>query len=121
MPTPSVIPVIGRRADQVGEIKAKISHYWPPLGGVNCSRFIAGECVAKMASGLRWQDWINKACACPIEYPFGTRFKLANGSIWECQDRGGAIVTAGGVPWLDLLQQKASYSFGSIQNVEVLK
>lgn len=102
-------------------IKARISHYWPPLGGVNCSRFIDGVCLSKMSSGQRWQSWIDRGCACPKEYPFGTRFKLPDGSTWTCEDRGSAIVNQAGIIWLDLLQQKASYRYGSIQIVEVLK
>jgi hypothetical protein len=117
LPAPVTVPGYSK---QLFTVKARISHYWPPLGPPNCSRFVNGVCVSKMSSGLPWQDWVDRACACPKEYPFGTRFKLADGSVWTCEDRGGAIVTdAAGVIWLDLLQQHASYPFGSIQNVEV--
>jgi hypothetical protein len=75
-----------------------------------------------MSSGQPWQDWTDQACACPKEYPFGTRFLLPDGSTWTCQDRGGSIVTdSAGVIWLDLLQQHASYPYGSIQEVEIIK
>ena len=89
-------------------ITVRVSHYWPPLGGPNCSRFVNGRCVSRMASGERWEDWAYRpwsepgAAACPPEWPFGTRFRLA-GREWVCLDRGGRIRYEGGVPWVDLL------------------
>lgn len=98
--------------------RAKISHYWPPLGGPNCSNFVDGECVSHMASGLRWQDYVDTAVACPAEYPFGTRF-LVFGKLWTCLDRGGAIIrTNDNSVWLDLLTPTTPVPFGT--EVEVL-
>lgn len=75
-----------------------------------------------MASGKSWQDWIDKAAACPASWAFGTQFKLPDGRIFECQDRGGKIVYgADGIPWIDLLTKNPNYAYGEIVEVEVLK
>ena len=100
--------------DDVGEkILVKVSHYNPALGGVNCANFVAGECVSKMSSGKRWQDYMDYAIACPVELPFGTRIKIGD-EIWECMDRGGAIVRNGDVYWVDQLTEHARYPFGTV-------
>jgi len=101
-------------------VLARISHYWPPLGGVNCAYSVDGQCLSHTASGRPWESWIDRGCACPQEIPFDTRFTLPDGSTWTCIDRGGAIVTdSAGVIWLDLLQEHASYPFGQVVAVEV--
>ena len=103
-------------------VKAKISHYWPAWGGPNCARFVGGECLSRMASGKKWQDFIDRAAACPSEYPFGTRFTLPDGSEWVCLDRGGAIVTDHrGVIWLDLLTKKSPWPYGTIVEAAVFR
>jgi hypothetical protein len=103
-------------------LKARISHYVPNLGGVNCSNYQNGQCVAHMASGKDWKKYINKACACPPEFPFGTHFILEDGSKWVCLDRGGKITTDGnGVIWLDLLTNNAKVPYGQIMTVTVIK
>lgn len=57
-----------------------------------------------MSSGERWEDWINKAIACPKEWPFWTKLILPGGEEFICLDRGGAIVYGSDrVPWIDLL------------------
>lgn len=86
-------------------MQVRLSHYKPWLGGVNCSRFVAGQCVSRMASGEPWQDWLNRGAACPIEWAFGTVIVLQpGGETFVCLDRGGAIVTgADGIAWVDLL------------------
>lgn len=38
------------------------------------------------ASGMNICETKKKICACPREYPFGTKIEI-NGEIWECQDR----------------------------------
>ena len=76
--------------------------------------------MSRMAAGAAWEKWIDRACACPAEYPFGTKFILPDGSKWVCMDRGDAIVTdQNGVIWLDLLTKKARYPHGKIVRVEV--
>lgn len=100
-------------------VKAHISHYYPGWGGPNCSRFVNGECVSNMASGRPWQKYIDKACACPVEYPFGTRF-IVQGKTWTCLDRGGAIVRDGNKIWLDLLTKEKIVPHGTVLKVEVI-
>lgn len=70
----------------------RVSHYDPSLGGTNCD----SDC-STMASGQKVAAWVGGqngiyAAACPTEWPFGTRFKLA-GKVYQCQDRGGWIKT----------------------------
>lgn len=102
-------------------VMAKLSHYWPPLGGPNCFSFIRGECVSRMASGERWQDWTGRAAACVREWPFWTRLTLPGGEEFVCLDRGGAIRTgADGLPWIDLLVQHAPVPFGAVVPVSVV-
>jgi hypothetical protein len=75
-----------------------------------------------MAIGQPWQDWIDRGAACVSSWSFGTRFKLPDGRVFECQDRGGEIVTgADGIDWIDLLTSSPGYSFGQVVTVEVLQ
>ncbi|MGH2544549.1 MAG: hypothetical protein ACRDIB_17290 [Ardenticatenaceae bacterium] len=93
---------------------ARLSHYWPPLGGPNCARFIAGKCASRMASGERWEDWIGRAAACPPEVPFWTTVILPGGERFVCLDRGSRIITeADGTLWLDLLVEHPPVPFGT--------
>jgi len=73
-----------------------------------------------MANGERWQDWVGHAIACPPEWDFGMRL-LIEGDIWECKDRGSAIVFEDGIPWIDMLAKKLPYdfSYGDVIEVEV--
>lgn len=114
-----VIPtVIPQREGQLTQIR--YSRYWPALGGVNCGSFVDGVCVSRMASGARWQDWTERAAACPRSWAFGTVIVLPDGSEWTCKDRGGAIVYgADGIPWVDMLTEYPTHSFGEIVSVEV--
>lgn len=111
-------PILPQEA-QGRMITVKVSNYWPKLGGVNCSNFVNGACVSRMASGLPWQDYINSAAACPPEWPFHTQV-MVNGQVWECLDRGGKIQIVDGVAWIDLLQEHADYPFGTLINAEVI-
>ena len=121
MPTPAPAPSQTPTAAPRGEmIRARISHYWPALGGPNCSNFVNGECLSRMASGKNWANYVDRALACPSEYPFGTKFVIF-GKVWECWDRGGAIVRQGNVIWLDLLTQRAPVPFGTEMEVQVLR
>lgn len=112
---PSVTPAPAIASEGM-TVRARLSHYWPALGGVNCFRFVAGECVSRMASGERWQDWIGRAVACPKEYPFWTRVILPGGEEFICLDRGGKIVDN----WFDLLVQVAPVPFGTLVDVRVI-
>lgn len=66
-----------------------------------------------MASGRPWQDWIDKALACPKEIPFGTVFYIFDRE-WVCLDRGGKVTSADGVYWVDLLTQEALAPYGTV-------
>ncbi len=101
-------------------VLVRLSHYWPPLGGTNCSRWRAGQCVSRMASGAAWQDWIGRAAACPGAWPFGTLIVLPGGEQFTCMDRGGAIVFGmDGIPWVDLLVEVPPVPFGTVIGVLV--
>jgi len=107
-------------AQIVETVKAKISWYYPPLGGPNCSHFVNGVCMSRMASGLPWEDYVNIATACPSSYPFGTKF-IVQGREWVCLDRGGKIVQEqDGTIWLDLLSPSAIVSYGTVLDVGVI-
>lgn len=113
----TALPTI-QPAEKANYVKAHISHYYPGWGGPNCSRFIDGVCLSNMASGKPWERYIDKACACPSEYPFGTVF-VVDGKEWICLDRGGAIVREGNKIWLDLLTKKPIVPHGTVLKVEV--
>jgi len=100
-------------------VEAKLSHYWPALGGPNCFRFVDGECISPTASGIPWKQVVNWGCACPVEYDFGTEFVLPGGEVFICVDRGGKIIVDDGYVWLDLLVEHPPVPFGTIVNVEV--
>jgi hypothetical protein len=118
-PTPALTPTTRPRGEMV---MARVSHYTPWTGGPNCALYIGGQCLSRMASGARWDRWIDRACACPPEYPFGTTFMLPDGSEWVCMDRGSRIVIEpGGVIWLDLLTARTKYKYGELVTVEVLR
>jgi hypothetical protein len=104
-----------------GEMRmAKISHYWPPLGGPNCAVFRNGQCISNMASGLPWHTWVGRAAACPAELPFWTVITLPGGESFVCLDRGGKIVTTdAGEIWIDLLVERAPVPFGTLMPVTV--
>ena len=102
----------------VGEqIQIRASHYWPDLGGINCSHFVNGHCTAHMANGKPWQSYINIAIACPIEMPFGTKI-IVNNKTWICMDRGGKIIYGNdGIPWIDFLSESSpfdGYQYGAV-------
>jgi len=104
----------------VQTIKAKISWYWPPLGGPNCSHFVNGTCMSRMASGLPWQDYVNIAAACPSNWAFGTKF-VVQGKEWTCLDRGGKILEEpDGTIWLDLLTPSAIVNYGTVMDVGII-
>lgn len=105
-PTPTPTPVSF-------SIFIRYSNYWPPDGGTNCAYFSAGECLSRMSSGERWQNWLYKAISCPQEWPFGTMLVLS-GDLWVCLDRGGKIEYDNGVPWVDFLTDDPAHSYGDV-------
>ena len=123
-PTPFLVmatftPVAESR-DSVGEtILLKVSHYWPPLGGINCANYVNGRCLSNMASGERWKDWIEQAIACPPEFPFGTQIQIGE-KVWICLDRGGAIQIQDGYVWVDMLIKDPPYNYGEVVKGEIL-
>jgi len=73
-----------------------------------------------MASGEPWEEWIDRAIACPVEWEFGTIVRLF-GIDWTCMDRGGAIVYQDGIPWVDILSEKSPVSYGEIVEAEIIR
>jgi len=98
---------------RAAQIKIRYSHYWPPLGGTNCSKFAGGQCVSATASGQPWEEWVGRGIACPREWPFYTRL-VVDGRTWVCVDRGGAIKYVDGVPWVDFLVPEGRYPHGQV-------
>ena len=106
-----------------------VSHYTPWTGGPNCARFVNGQCLSKTSSGEPWQNWVDKGAACVREWDFGTRFRLPDGRVFTCVDRGGAIrygytprwMSPDGLGWVDLLTDKPGYKFGEIVQVEIIQ
>jgi hypothetical protein len=110
--------------------QAHISTYWPPEGGTNCAHYADGDCSSNTASGKNWELGVNKWAACPPEWDFGTKFRLPDGRVFECQDRGGAIVYGYTPSWMpydgytfvDLLESSdPHYHFGQVVTIEILK
>lgn len=93
-------------------ITVKLSHYWPPLGGPNCFHFVDGECLSGMSSGYPWQDWVDRAAACPSSLPFGTIIEF-NNRRFICLDRGGKVVQSGNTYWVDTLTEYPLGVYGS--------
>lgn len=85
----------------------RASHYDPTAGGPNCSAFYDGYCHSKMASGEKWEEWVGAAVAMPSNIPFWSIVVITEpASIrgrYVVLDRGGAIVTKDGIPWVDFL------------------
>lgn len=73
-------------------VRFRYSYYYPPLGGVNCRTFEDGVCTSKMASGDRWEDYLNLAVACDSKIPLGTKIKVVAPEevkgTYICLDRG---------------------------------
>ena len=88
-------------------VQANLTWFDPKLGGINCDH----DCTT-LASHVRFSDALyDRVAACPPEFPFGTRFVIAGSwrgladGEYECLDRGGMVVTRGGVISLDLLRR----------------
>lgn len=72
-----------------------------------------------MANGEAWQDWMDKAIACPPELPFETKI-IVNGREWICKDRGGAIVREGDTYWIDQLTANPEYEYGAVVEAKII-
>jgi len=87
-------PTVTATAEHEGQrVQVRLSHYWPPLLGVNCHRANVhnGQCHASLY-GKEWQEWVGVGLACPMEWPLGTEWHIpALGKTFICVDRGGAI------------------------------
>ena len=87
-------PTVTATAEHEGQlVHVRLSHYWPPLLGVNCHRanIHNGQCHARLY-GKEWQEWVGVGLACPMEFALGTEWHIpALGKTFICVDRGGAI------------------------------
>ena len=117
--TPTAVMTATPQQPTTYQIVAKMSYYWPPLGGIN-----ADHDMLHTADGSNWRKLYNegiKILACPPEFPIGTKFYI-RGDEWICKDRGGAIVrNPDNSYWLDLLADTMPYSmtWGQMEIVEV--
>lgn len=93
--------------DTRATVSFRASHYYPPAGGPNCSAFYDGYCHSKMASGQQWEGWLGGAVAMPANIPFWSIVVITKPAEirgrYVVLDRGGAIVTEDGIPWVDFL------------------
>jgi hypothetical protein len=73
-----------------------------------------------MASGQPWENWVDRAIACPLEWPFGTKVRLLDfNREFVCMDRGGKIKFVDGIPWVDTLTKEALTNYGAVIVAEV--
>lgn len=138
IPVPSIPPVtafsgnILGPGEVIGSENVRISYYDPNLGGINCYHDpVTGVCAGLMANGQHFNSWYNRGAACPPdrdifgrEYPqwkFGSKFRLPDGSVWTCTDRGGKIQYEDGVAWVDLLMDHPPSYVGQIVKAEFIK
>ena len=121
MPSTVAVPTSIVPVPTAGHLETvRVSYYQPWRGGPNCSHFVGGECVSRMASGKPWQDYIGRAAACPPEWRFGTLIILPGGEQFECLDRGSRIRYDNGYAWIDLLVTEAPVAFGTLLEVRII-
>ena len=97
----------------------RVSHYWPPWGGSNCSWFVGGVCRSRTASGERWEDWTEQGAACPRVWLEKVEV-YARGTWWLCVDTGGGIVVgADGISWVDFMTEMPLQDYGTTLGVRV--
>ena len=82
-------PVLSEQPDLVTTVR--ITHYWPPNGGINCYDYRDGWCQSPTASGIPWEAVIGYGAACPPEWPLGSVVRFPTGESFTCFDRGGEI------------------------------
>jgi len=74
-----------------------------------------------MSSGLRWQDYVGVAVACPSSFPTWTKIIMPDKSEWFCLDSGGAIVeNPDGTFWIDMLRPTTDIPFGEVMTVTII-
>lgn len=96
-------PGTAEKKDLPGQaVQVRVSWYYPPLGGINCDTINGVQDCLHLANGDEYIYWVGRGMACPAEWPFGTQIEIM-GQVWECVDRGGAIVAEDGIYWVDLL------------------
>jgi len=67
-----------------------------------------------MSNGERWQEWVDRAIACPQDIPFETKIWIGK-QMWICKDHGGAIVRLDNdTIWVDQLTENPVYDFGAV-------
>lgn len=103
-----------------GDTIIRFSYYQPWLGGTNCAKFVGGKCVSSLADGDPWEDYMERAVACPPEWDFGTKL-LVDGKIWVCKDRGGGIKYDDGIPWVDFLTADPDHNYRDLIAVTVVE
>ena len=123
LPPPTVSTVLAPTSTPIQEptiepqLYARLSHYWPALGGTNChpANWNGTECTTLLTDGKQWQHWyywatnIN-ATACPREFKLGTVFAIEGFGEYTCIDRGGAInILPDATFYLDLLTPDQPY------------
>ena len=123
--SPGIATKPDREPDQM--IDGKISYFWPPYAyqkaeyEINCDKSNGVLECEQMASGNLVIGYVGEAIACPLEYEFGTIFKVWGG-YYTCRDRGGAIVRIDEETfWLDILypDMPNGHYWGEIADVAV--
>lgn len=108
---------------QVMPATFRVTSYWPPLGGDNCSWFQNGKCLSRMANGEQWEAWTNRAAACPKELFEASALVCVQGKCWPCKDRGGKIYKQyNGIYRVDLMVRKLLFHYeGGIIKIPICK
>ena len=123
--SPGIANKPDREPDQM--IDGKISYFWPPYAyqkpeyEINCDKSNGVLECEQMASGNLVIGYVGEAIACPLEYDFGTIFKVWDG-YYTCRDRGGEIVRIDDQTfWLDILYpvMPIGHYWGEIADVAV--
>ena len=108
-PTPTMTPFIGLLDVEPARFTARLSYYWPPLGGTNChhANWRNGLCMTLLL-GQPWSDWAGAGAACPPSIPLKARVYIERlKRSYYCVDRGGAIDDMpDGTKFIDLLQDR---------------
>ncbi len=86
------------------QVQVRITHYWPLDGDMNCYDYNdqTGWCDSALFSGLRWENFINLAAACPKDWPIGSWVEIPGIGAYNCLDRG-TMVCFEGVCEVDIL------------------
>lgn len=101
-------------------VQVRITHYWPLNGDMNCFDFNeqTGWCDSALFSGLRWENFINLAAACPKDWPIGSWVEIPGIGAYNCLDRG-SMVCFEGVCEVDILSPDLGIYDGQLFNATV--